>query len=46
MAWWSRNGCGNTLGRAWIATICDKYYGTSLNEKQYSVAGSARVIKL
>ena len=42
MAWWSRNGCGNTQGVAWFRTLCSRY-GTSLNEKQHSVAQSAFV---
>ena len=42
MAWWSRNGCGNTIGSAWLGGLCDRW-GSSLNEKQHSIAQSAQV---
>ena len=43
-SWWSNSGSGGVGGIAWVGTLCNSYgYGTNLNEKQGSAAGSGFV---
>ena len=43
-SWWSNSGSGGVAGIAWVGTLCNSNgYGTNLNEKQGSAAGSGFV---